>query len=74
MGLLNPFGRALNKNASFAKSVITDGDHNLKGEGMILGGLMVINNKGIQYKFVEETFGDHAEVETVIAEAKKAAA
>ena len=33
---------------------------NLKGEGLIMGGLMIISKKGIHYSFLETEFGTHA--------------
>lgn len=70
--MLNPFGQAW-KNAKRAKKVITE--HNLKGEGQIAGGLMVLKagNGGVVYSHLEKTFGDHAPMAEVLAAAKEAA-
>jgi len=62
------------KHASEAKKAgVTK--HNLNGEGLIMGGLLVMKpgNKGVQYQFQERNFGDHAPIEDVIAAAKAAA-
>jgi peroxiredoxin len=70
--LLNPFSAAW-KNVRRAKKVVTD--HNLKGEGLIPGGLMVLRSGtgGVVYAHQEATFGDHAPMNEVLAAAKKAA-
>jgi len=71
---LNPFSR-IYKHASAAKKVgVTN--HNLNGEGLIMGGMFVMKpgSKGVQYQFQERNFGDHAPIEEVLAAAKAAAA
>lgn len=71
--LVNPFSAAW-KNVRRAKKTVTD--HNMKGEGLIPGGLMVIKagSGGVVYSHQEKTFGDHAPINEVLAAAKKAAA
>lgn len=70
--MLNPFGAAW-KNVRRARKVVTD--HNLKGEGLIPGGLMVLRSGtgGVVYAHQEQTFGDHAPMSEVLAAAKTAA-
>lgn len=69
---LNPFSRAW-KNTRRGVSRVGD-DHNLKGDGLTMGGLFVIGkgNAGVEYMFIEETFGDHAPTEEVLQAAKRA--
>jgi hypothetical protein len=69
---LNPFSRAW-KNTKRAKASGTVKDHNLVGDGLTLGGVMVIEKGGkIAYRFEEESFGDHAPFEELLAAARKA--
>lgn len=57
--LLNPFSRAW-KNMRRAKESGKVADSNLVGDGLTLGGVMVIKKGGeIIYAFPESTFGDH---------------
>ena len=46
---------------------------NLKGEGRLLGGVLVIGpgETGVVYDYREKEFGDHAPVEEVVAAVKK---
>lgn len=70
--LLNPFSRAW-RNMKRAKESGTVTDHNLVGDGMTLGGVMVFRQGGeLAYCFPEETFGDHAPFEELLAGAKAA--
>lgn len=72
--LLSGAVRANNSRASeYLKT--NGGDSNLTGEGFIMGGLYVVDRSGsVKYTFVEETFGDHAPLDDVIAAAQAAAA
>lgn len=67
---LNPFSRFW-KNARRALARVGD-DHNLKGDGLTMGGLFVIGkgNTGVEYMFLEQTFGDHAPVEELLQAAE----
>mmetsp|Transcript_33500 Transcript_33500/g.73102 ORF Transcript_33500/g.73102 Transcript_33500/m.73102 type:complete len:138 (+) Transcript_33500:2791-3204(+) len=67
MGLLNPFGKAW-KNASRAKTAVSSS--NLKGNGLVGGGLLVMKNGEVVYGFQEKNFGDHAPTEDILAAAK----
>mmetsp|Transcript_13054 Transcript_13054/g.39554 ORF Transcript_13054/g.39554 Transcript_13054/m.39554 type:complete len:185 (+) Transcript_13054:118-672(+) len=69
--MLNPFSAAW-KAARKAKQTVTD--HNLKGEGQIPGGLLVMKSGGggIVYSHLETFFGDHPPIADVLAAAKKA--
>ena len=51
------------------------GDSNLKGEGMIMGGLYIVRagSGGVALQYNESTFGDIAAVDNVIAAAQQAA-
>lgn len=71
---LNPLGRVWKHASEAKKAGVTN--HNLNGEGLIMGGLLVMKpgDKGVQYQFQERNFGDHAPIEDVIAAAKTAAA
>ena len=41
-------------------------DHNLKGDGLTMGGHFVFNRSGeVVFKHVEKTFGDHPETSEV---------
>lgn len=70
--MLNPFSQAW-KNTRRAQKTVTDS--NLKGEGTIAGGLVVVKagSGGVVYSHLEKTFGDHAPLEEVLAAAKEAA-
>ena len=69
---LNPFGRVW-KNAKAAKESVTD--HNMEGDGLMMGGLMVVSGaKGIVYASYETTFGDAPSDTDVLAAAGKAVA
>jgi hypothetical protein len=73
LDLLNPFSRAW-KNMRRAKESSTVKDHNLVGDGMTLGGVMVFKKGGqVAYSFAEATFGDHAPFEELLAAATAAA-
>jgi hypothetical protein len=50
-------------------------NHNIKGEGLIKGGLFVMKpgSKGVQYQYQERQFGDHAPVDDVLNAARAAA-
>ena len=61
--LLNPFSQAW-KNVRAAKENIKE--HNLKGDGLKMGGDLVINKQGdIVWKHSEKTFGDLPSVDEV---------
>jgi len=70
LSLLNPFGEAM-KNYGRSKKTISD--FNMKGDGLVGGGLMVIKGNDVLYAYQEKTFGDHAPTENVLEAAKKAA-
>lgn len=56
--LLNPFSEMW-KNVSRARKSVSES--NFKGKGTIMGGLFVFGQGGkVQYKHVEDTFGQHA--------------
>jgi len=46
---------------------------NLKGEGRLLGGVLVVGNKdqGVLYEGREEVWGDHADLKKVVEACKK---
>lgn len=72
LALLNPFGQAM-KNFKRAKDSKKVKDSNLVGDGLTLGGLMVFKKGGeVVFKHAEETFGDHAALDDVVAAAAKA--
>ena len=68
---LNPFSRVW-ANAKAAKGV----EGNFEGDGLTYGGLLVVRPRSgaVEYAFQEETFGDHAPHEDVLAAALRAAA
>lgn len=69
LNLLNPAVWARGRRAS--KDVE---DSNFKGEGLILGGLMVVDTNGkVVYSFAEQDFGVHAPQDEVLAACKAAA-
>ncbi len=73
LDLLNPFSRAW-KNMRRAKEGGSVKESNLVGDGLTLGGVMVISKGGkVEYSFPEATFGDHAPFEELLAAAKRAA-
>lgn len=56
------------KNMKRAKASGAVKDSNLTGDGMTLGGLLVLDTKGaVRYAYPEKTFGDHAPVAEVRA-------
>lgn len=75
LSFMNPFSRAW-ANVRRANGSNLVKEHNLNGEGMILGGLLVMKKGegGPVYMHVESTFGDHADVKDVLEAAKKAVA
>ncbi|KAK9906498.1 hypothetical protein WJX75_002938 [Coccomyxa subellipsoidea] len=64
---LNPFS-VIWKHAKEAKEVHKIQESNLKGDGLTMGGLLIVNkgNGGVAYAYAEERFGDHADNETVL--------
>mmetsp|Transcript_25893 Transcript_25893/g.31421 ORF Transcript_25893/g.31421 Transcript_25893/m.31421 type:complete len:92 (-) Transcript_25893:570-845(-) len=70
---LNPFSYFWKAYSRANKSGVVK-DSNTTGEGLIMGGLMVVGagNKGVVYQFKEGTFGEHAPLDEVIAAAKSA--
>ena len=63
LDLLNPLSQAW-KNVRAAKKNVKD--HNLKGDGLTMGGHFVFNRSGeVVFKHVEKTFGDHPETSEV---------
>lgn len=74
LDLLNPFSRAW-RNMRRAKEGGAVKEHNLVGDGLTMGGVMVIKKGGaVAYSFAEATFGDHAPFEELVEGAKAAAA
>eukprot|EP00884_Botryococcus_braunii_P005731 jgi/Botrbrau1/15159/Bobra.0149s0026.2 len=73
LAFLNPASRVW-KNVKEAKEVGVP-ESNLTGDGVTMGGLMVVRqgSGGVEYAFIEETFGDHADHDEVLAAAKAAA-
>jgi hypothetical protein len=73
LDLLNPFSaawRAIRR----AKEAGRVTDSNLVGDGLTLGGVLVIAKGGaVVAAFPETTFGDHAPLEELVAAAEKAA-
>jgi hypothetical protein len=71
LDLINPWGRAW-ANMQRARASGTVKDSNLTGDGLTLGGLLLIGQDGqVAYSFAEKTFGDHAPFEEVLAACKK---
>ncbi len=62
------------KHAKVAKETVKDS--NLKGDGLTMGGLMVIKrgDAGVQFAFAELNFGDHAEPAEILDACKQATA
>ncbi len=73
MGLLNPFGAVWKRIHEAAKTVPK---HNVVGEGLIMGGLMVVGAGGQELFFmhVETDLGVHADHGEVVEACKKAVA
>ena len=46
----------------------------MKGDGLTMGGLMVVSKDKVHYAFSEKVFGDRAPMDDVIAAAKAAVA
>ena len=69
---LNPFGRVW-RNAKAAKESVTE--HNMEGDGLTMGGLMVVSGaKGVVYAAYETTFGDAPSDDDILAAAGRAVA
>lgn len=60
------------KHAKVAKETVKDS--NLKGDGLTMGGLVVVGNAGVQYAFAELNFGDHADPAEILSACKQATA
>ena len=62
------------KHAKVAKETVKDS--NLKGDGLTMGGLMVVKkgDAGVQYAFAELNFGDHADPAEILNACKEATA
>jgi hypothetical protein len=75
MSFLNPFSSAW-QNVRRAKSSNLVKEHNLEGDGMVLGGILVVKQGegGPVFMHIESTFGDHADVQQILEAARKAAA
>mmetsp|Transcript_25299 Transcript_25299/g.70745 ORF Transcript_25299/g.70745 Transcript_25299/m.70745 type:complete len:119 (-) Transcript_25299:301-657(-) len=65
--LINPFSRMW---SNAKKADLKAG--NMTGDGLTMGGLMVVSSKGVHYQFQEHVFGDRAPMEEVVAAAKAA--
>jgi len=75
-GVFSLLGGTVRSNNSRASQYLKDvgGESNLTGEGFIMGGLYVLDASGnVTYSFVEENFGDHAPLDTVMAAVKTTA-
>ena len=67
----SPLQNRLQENAKRTKNGGFEG--NLKGEGLITGGLYVMRRGGaMEYAFREEEIGDHAPLDEVLAAAERA--
>lgn len=66
-GLLN---KEVRTNYARAKEKNIEG--NLKGEGRFLGGLLLVDENGVQFEYKEKVFGDHAQVSDVLDACRKA--
>mmetsp|Transcript_3002 Transcript_3002/g.10827 ORF Transcript_3002/g.10827 Transcript_3002/m.10827 type:complete len:101 (-) Transcript_3002:1531-1833(-) len=63
-GALNPFSKM---SANFKRTNQKNIKGNFKGEGLILGGLYVVNKNGEpEYVFREEIVGDHAPLSDIM--------
>ena len=72
LALLNPFGEAW-RNGKRAQASGLVKESNLNGDGLTLGGLLVVARGGdVVYSHGEKTFGDHAPEDEVLAAARKA--
>ena len=62
------------KHAKVAKETVKDS--NLKGDGLTMGGLVVVRkgDAGVQYAFAELNFGDRAESAEILEACGQAAA
>jgi hypothetical protein len=70
--IMNPFGRAW-KNMRRVKAAAEVKDSNLHGDGLTLGGVMILAKGGaVVYKFKESTFGDAPDVDELLVAAEKA--
>jgi len=72
LGLTGFFKPSVWANLNRAKKKGFEG--NMQGEGRLLGGVLVVGPKdtGILYEHREEVWGDHADLEEVVAVVKKA--
>ncbi len=71
LGMLNPFSAEW-KRISEAKKRVSD--HNMVGDGSVLGGMLIVKQGagGVVHMSREETFGEYAPMEKVLADAKLA--
>jgi hypothetical protein len=66
---LNPFSQAWTNVRRASKHVK---DHNLKGDGLTMGGLFVVDTSGaVKFMHVEKTFGEHATSSEVCGNAER---
>lgn len=73
LNLLNPLGVSYRRLFAVKKRG-TVSDSNLRGEGTILGGELVFAKGGrLVYSYGEQSFGDHPDVDDILAAAKQAA-
>jgi hypothetical protein len=70
LSLINPFSRMWS-HAKEAKKTVTDS--NLKGDGLTLGGVMVVVGGKPVWRFQERQFGDAPSAEDVLAAVREAA-
>lgn len=73
LSLLNPFNPAWSRIRAANKNVK---DHNVLGEGTILGGVLVVRQGegGVGYMHSEQSFGDFPSISELLAAAKAAVA
>lgn len=69
--LFNPWSTMYKAHGKIADDIKKNSD--LVGEGLIMGGLFIVNKDGVQYQHVEKDFGTVAPIDEVIAATKKAA-
>lgn len=73
LSLINPWSATMKKYGLIKNEVPK---HNLKGEGMIFGGLYVMKpgRAGVQYQHMEQDYGDASPFEEIMSAVKAASA
>lgn len=69
LSLLNPFSR-VSRNMRQAGARVKD--WNMKGDGLTLGGVLLVTRGGVPFAFQERAFGDAPGVDEVVAAAARA--